>query len=113
MKIVKLLYETEFINKILEYCYDVHSWRWDVKFWLVGNKWCTDLSGKNVVGELTISQIEMIQKYVPIIEQHEKENNNWIAFQNCKKRTCICKKCDKFCACGQCVEKKIKCILND
>lgn len=108
MKNSKLLYEFEEASRMLLYHYDVHAWEWDVKFWLVGNKWCTDLDGKNVVGELTEYQAECIQKYMPIIKQREKENRNWIAFQNCKKRTCICKSCIKICDCSSC---KVK--IND
>ena len=105
MRKIKLLYETEHINKMMSYYYDVHTWRYDVKFWLVGDKWCTNLDGQNIVGELEADQIEVIQNSLPIIEQHEKENKNWIAFQNCKKRTCICKSCVKFCNCGSCKGK--------
>lgn len=105
MKKVELLYRTEDVSQMLVYYYDVHAWMWDVKFWLVGDKWCTNLDGKNVVGELTEGQAKSIQKYTPIIEQHEKENQNWLAFQNCKKRTCICKSCVKFCNCCSCKGK--------
>lgn len=110
---MKLLYQTEDINRILTYHYDVHAWRWDVKFWLVGNKWCSDLDGKNVVGELTDNQIKVIKKYMPIIEQHEKENCNWISFQKCRKKTCICKSCNKFCNCNNCNGKIVSCDKTD
>ena len=49
--------------KMLVYYYDVHAWRWDVKFWLIGDKWCIDLEGKSVVGNLTTNQADIIQKY--------------------------------------------------
>lgn len=112
MKKVGLLYKTEYVAKMLVYYYDVHAWRWDVKFWLIGDKWCIDLEGKSVVGNLTTNQADIIQKYASIIEQHEKENRCWIAFQNCRKRTCICKSCDKFCKCDLCEGKKVKCEIN-
>lgn len=105
MKKIELLHQIESASWMLDYYYDVHAWRWDVKFWLVGDKWCTNLDGENVVGELTEGQAEAIRRYTPIIEQHEKENQNWLTFQNCKKRTCICKSCVKFCNCGSCKGK--------
>lgn len=105
MNKVELLYKTENVSRILSYYYDVHTWKWDAKFWLVDNKWCTDLAGKNTVGDLTDGQAESIRKFMPIIEQHEKENCNWIAFQNCRKRTCICKFCKKICNCSSCKGK--------
>lgn len=110
MKTVELLYRVENTsNRLLIYVYEKHAWMYDVKFWLVGNKWCTELDGKNVVGELREYQIEIIKEYTPIVEQHEKENENWLAFQNCRKRTCICKSCMKFCSCSSCKEKMSHC----
>lgn len=113
MREIELLYKREYATEMLVYYYDVHAWRWDVKFWLVDNQWCTGLDGKNVVGDLTTNQADIIQKYASIIEQHEKENRSWIAFQNCRKRKCVCKSCDKFCKCDSCERKEVKCEIND
>lgn len=102
---VELLHKREEADRMHIYVYEVHSWLSDAKFWLVGDKWCTDLDGKNVVGELRDYEVELIRKYTPVIEQHEKENQNWLAFQKCRKRTCICKSCVKFCNCSSCKGK--------
>ena len=105
MKNIELLYKTEDASTMLVYFYDVHAWKYDCKFWLVDGKWCTDLDGKIVVGELRKNEKELINKYDVIIKQHEKENQNYLAFYKCRKRTCICKSCEKYCDCGSCKGK--------
>ncbi len=115
MKTVELLYRKEEANRMLIYDYKVHAWMWDAKFWLVGDKWCVEPNGEIIVGELRDDQVKDIREYIPIIEQHEKENQNWIAFQNCRKRTCVCKSCRKFCNCASCKGKINDCdqkLLN-
>lgn len=111
MKQQKLLYKRDTFSRMLEYDYEVHAWEWDQKFWLVNNNWCTNLNGNVVVSENNEDRIEMIKKYTPIVEQHEKENRNWLAFINCRKRTCICKSCKKICRCDSCTGKLINCDM--
>ena len=114
MKNVRLLYEYDDIKSALLYNYKIHTWVWDAKFYLVGGEWRVGLDGPICSLESEVNHLrDVTDEYIATIEQHEKENKRWVAFQNCRKRTCICKQCDKFCDCGQCVEKKNKCILKD
>lgn len=106
---MNLLYESEEASTLLIYRYEAHTWEWDCKFWIVGNKICADLEGKHPLGELDEEHIEMIEELTPIIEQREKENRNWIAFNKCRKKTCVCKDCMRLCNCEDCIKKKTVC----
>lgn len=113
MKEIELLYSYENISKMLEYDYKLHTWMYDAKFYLVGDEWRVGLKGPACSLESEVHHLRNITDVqLSIIKQREKENENWVAYQNCRKRTCICKQCDKVCDCGQCVEKKSKCVLK-
>jgi hypothetical protein len=109
MKSIDLLYENEYVSSMFAYRYKQHAWEYDCKFWIVDNKICTDLEGKHSIGELYEDQVKLIEEYEPIIKQREKENRNWIAFNQCRKRTCMCKQCNKFCNCADCTGKITDC----
>lgn len=110
MKNINLPYKFDLFDLCIGYDYEKHLWVYDAKFYLVANKWCTDEKGKNSVSdELTKNQKEELDKYKPIVEKREKFNQSYLQHINCRKRTCICKKCQKFCYCYECNEKKIKC----
>jgi hypothetical protein len=109
MKEIPFLHDKEEASTLLVYRYKSHAWEWDCKFWLVNDKWCARLDGTHPVGELDENQAKLIEEYTSIVEQREKENRNWIAFNQCRKRTCLCKSCDKFCSCNGCTEKITNC----
>jgi hypothetical protein len=76
----------------------------------VGDKWCAKLDGTQPVGDLDKYQERLINQFAARIEQRERENKNWIAYNKCRKRTCICKKnCIQFCSCGECKGKITDC----
>lgn len=114
MKNIQLLYTWEEINYVLAYDYSRHLWSYDIKFYLIGDEWHVGLDGPIISLESEVHHLSGVtDEHRTIIEQREKENRNFIAFQNCRKRTCICKKCDKFCGCDECGEKKTECIIKD
>lgn len=108
-KDIRLLYKRERASSMLEYHYDVHKWRYDNKFWLFDEVWCTDIDGLHSVGKLQDSQNAAIRELASIIDQREKENHAWICFNQCRKRTCICKVCKRLCKCGSCDGKIASC----
>jgi hypothetical protein len=73
-----LLHQYEQADDLLLYHYDVHTWEWGGVFWLVGDKWCKDLSGKQPVGVLDELQELKIKKLAPVIRRNEKENRQLI-----------------------------------
>ncbi len=109
MKIADLLHKSETASPMLVYHYDVHAWEYDCKFWLVNDKWCRDLDGKVVIARAQAGELELVSQFAPVIGQHEKENENWLAYQKCRKRTCICKSCSRFCHCASCKGKLVDC----
>ena len=42
---------------------------------------------------------------MPVVEHREDENAAFLKHITCKKRSCVCKTCEKFCNCKDCVEK--------
>lgn len=114
MKNVELLYRWEKVDRMLAYDYKLHLWFYDVKLYLIGDEWHIDLNGPVVSLESEVHHLRSVtDEHIALIKQREQENKNWAAFQNCRKRTCVCKKCVKFCNCGQCVEKKTKCVIDE
>lgn len=91
---------------IMFYSYVLHTWVYDVKFYLVGENWCTDMSGEHVVGKLTDQQRNRIAEFADIIAEREAVNANHDAFLKCRKRSCVCYKCGKHCNCAGCGGKK-------
>ena len=94
---------------VLGYDFKRHKWEYDVKFYLVGNNWCRDPEGESVFREVTEREQKTIKQYMPIVEAHEKENAAWLAQKHCRKRSCVCKKCEKSCHCSDCTNPFTEC----
>lgn len=108
-KKIELLYKTEQVDKMLTYVYGVNNWKYDNKYWLEEDNWCTPEG--TCVGQLDDRDRKIMEMYQEIIEKKKMMNNNWIAFQICLKRTCLCKSCGKFCNCANCQKKVTECDL--
>lgn len=106
---INIPYKTETLDKILVYHYDVHMWRYDCKYWLANGMWCTDIDGNNVVGKLNEKDLYDINAIQHIITEREIENKKYISWMKCRKRTCICKQCNKMCHCDGCNGKILDC----
>ena len=94
---------------VLGYDYRVHKWVYDVKYYLNDNNWCLDPEGKMIFRQVTERELKSIERHQNIIDEHERKNVAWIKHKQCKKRSCICKKCEKYCYCYNCVDKIISC----
>ena len=68
-----------------------------------------DLEGKDVVREARVQELDMLEKHQKIIDEHERENAAWLAHKQCRRRSCICKKCGRFCHCYNCNTKIREC----
>lgn len=105
----------EFPNKfdcfgfVLGYDYMVHKWVYDVKYYLNDNNWCLDSEGKIVLRQVTERELKLIEQHQDIIDQHERENAAWMKHHKCRKRSCVCKKCEKYCHCYDCVDRISSC----
>lgn len=93
------------VGNMYMYDYRIHKWIYDVKYYLNGNNWCMYLDGKSIIREAREQELEMVKLHQKIIEEHERENAAWLAHKQCRKRSCVCKKCEKYCHCYDCVEK--------
>ena len=87
------------VGNMYTYDYRIHKWIY----------WCIDLNGKNIVREARKQELEMVKLHQKIIDKHERENAAWLNHKQCRKRNCICKKCEKYCHCYDCVEKIGEC----
>lgn len=96
-------------NSVFGYDYRIHMWVYDVKFYLNGNHWCLDENGKQPLRKVEEYELKIMRKHMHIIEEHERENAAWLAHKQCRKRSCVCKKCEKYCHCYDCAEKVISC----
>ena len=50
-----------------------------------------------------------LHKLIPVVKQREDENAAFLKHMTCKKRSCVCKNCEKSCNCKDCVEKVSVC----
>lgn len=98
-------------NSVLGYSYRLHMWIWDVKFYLVDNNWCFDPEGENIIRQIDERELKEIEKYKHFIEEHEKENISWTNHKQCRKRSCVCKKCKKYCHCYDCKNRISECDI--
>lgn len=94
---------------VLGYNYELHKWIYDVKYYLNENSWCLDPEGEMILREATERELGMMKQLQSIIDEHEKENAAWLAHRQCKKRNCVCKKCEKHCHCYNCTGKITSC----
>lgn len=92
-------------GSVLGYEYRTHKWIYDVKFYLNGNMWCLDEKGKKPLRKIEENELKIIEQRKHIVEEHERENAAWLAHKQCRKRSCVCKKCEKYCHCYDCVKK--------
>ena len=109
-KYVNLPYKSE-DHFMLVYDYSVHNWMYDSKFWLSKDKkhWCYVLHGEEViVGDVNENTKNIMHKYETIIQERESINQSYLNHLQCRKRSCICKKCDMYCNCLACNDKAIK-----
>ena len=107
-----LPYKTEIFSRMLVYHYDVHRWKYDNKFWLSddGESWVQIIDGKeDVVGKLPDNIKRALKKYTPIITERERINSAYSKHQKCRKKSCICKKCDSYCYCDRCSNAMKEC----
>lgn len=99
----------DYFGSVFGYDYQIHKWVYDVKFYLCRNHWCFDKERKRKCRTIDENELKIIDKYNGVIEEHEKENAAWLAHKQCRKRSCVCKKCEKYCHCYDCVEKINEC----
>lgn len=102
-----LPYKTETASRMLVYHYDIHRWKYDNKFWLSddGESWVQfiDEDGReDVVGKLMDGAKRTLKEYEPIIAERERINLAYSKHKTCRKRSCICKKCESYCYCDGC-----------
>lgn len=97
------------VGNMYIYDYKIHKWIYDVKYYLNGDNWSIDLEGKDVVREAREQELKMVEKHKKIIDECERENTAWLAHEQCRKRSCACKKCEKYCHCYNCDTKISKC----
>lgn len=96
-------------GSIYGYEYRTHKWIYDVKFYLNGDMWCLDEEGEKLLRKVEEDELKIIEQHKHIIEEHERENATWLAHKQCRKRSCVCKKCEKYCHCYDCVKKINEC----
>ena len=96
-------------GSVIGYEYSTHMWVYDVKFYLIGDNWCFDEEGKRVIRKIEEYELKIINKYRAIVEEHERENTAWLNHKQCRKRSCVCKKCEKYCHCYECEDKITLC----
>lgn len=92
-------------DPILNYDYILHKWTYDAKYYLNGNDWCCTPDGNITVRRITEKELKRIERYKGVIEECERENTAWTNHKQCRKRSCICKKCEKYCHCYECMNK--------
>lgn len=97
------------VGNMYTYDHRIHKWIYDMKYYLNGNNWCMYLDGKGIIREAREQELEMVKLHQKIIEEHERENTAWFANKQCRKRSCVCKKCERYCHCHDCVEKISSC----
>ena len=93
------------LGLVLGYDYILHKWVYDVKYYLNGNNWCLDPEGENILREINDQETKIIARHQHTIIERERENAAWSNHKRCRKRSCICKKCDKYCHCYECTNK--------
>ena len=93
------------------FCYDyrIHKLGYDVKCYLNDNNWCFDKEGKRIIRQITEQELKILDRYKDTVEKHERDNISWINHKQCRKRSCICKKCERCCHCYECVNKITTC----
>lgn len=102
-------YKFDCWGSVWGYDYRVHKWVYDVKYYLNGSNWCLDPEGKLILREITERELKTIERLKDIVNTHERENAAWLNHKRCRKRNCVCKKCDKHCHCYDCVDKVSVC----
>lgn len=96
-------------STVLCYEYEIHKWIYDIKYYRNGNNWCLDPEGKMILREVTERELKAMEQLQNVVDEREKENAAWLAHKQCRKRSCVCKKCEKYCHCYDCVDKITSC----
>lgn len=104
-----LIYKEERASTMMVYDYRIHRWCWDCKFYAVNGHWCVDTDGTCPIGEFTEKDLLIIETYKSIIQEREQLNKAFVKFNNCRRRSCICKQCNKRCHCADCTVKILRC----
>ena len=94
---------------VLGYDYQLHMWIYDVKYYLIDNNWYFDPEGKEFLREISDRELKSIERHKNVIEEHERENTAWLNHKKCRKISCVCKRCEKYCHCYDCIDKIVIC----
>ena len=94
-----------FLINTIVYDYHIHKWVYNVKYYLNGDDWCLDPEGTTILRKINERELGWIEKYKDLIEERERENVAWINQKQCRKRSFVCKKCEKYYHCYGCVDK--------
>lgn len=97
------------LGNMYTYDYRIHKWIYDVKYYLNDNNWCMDQEGKDIIREAREQELEMVRLHQEIIDKQERENAAWLAHKKCRKQSCVCKRCEKYCYCYDCAGKISSC----
>lgn len=100
-----LPYKYDSFGFVFVYDYHIHKWVYNVKYYLNGDDWCLDPEGTTILRKINERELGWIEKYKDLIEERERENVAWINQKQCRKRSFVCKKREKYYHCYGCVDK--------
>ena len=108
MKKESVIYKFEAFTPMLGYNYIIHKWAYDCKYYLKDGYWCSE-DDRKLFPQTENNRRMIEEEYQRIVDTKEKANK---AYQNnmyCKRRSCVCKKCQKYCHCYDCTDRFLQC----
>lgn len=100
----------EAFNSVLGYDFDKNVWVFDAKYCLIDGWWCWPVTYEKLF-KLSDTDLREIEKYEDYIKMKESEYQSKDSFEECRKRSCLCKKCFVKCCkhCCDCSDKILQC----